>query len=152
IAATVLGLLCVGTALLFRPWMATLALTAVVAAWLVCVAGLIRISGLLFDPAAAPLIAVVAFVTTAIARYSGDEHRARRLRLSFEQHLAPSVVRRIAAQPSLVRLHGEMREITALFTDIEGFTAITERSAPAELVALLDDYFDAVTRAVTDHG
>jgi adenylate cyclase len=100
----------------------------------------------------APLVGIVAFVTAAVARYAEDEHRARRLRLSFEQYLAPSVVRRIAAQPTLVRLEGEMREITAVFTDIEGFTAMTERAAPADLVALLDDYLDAVTRAVTDHG
>src|SRR5262249_41725614 len=45
-----------------------------------------------------------------------------------------------------------MREITTLFTDIEEFTEMTERAAPADLVALLDDYFEVVTRAVTDHG
>ena len=60
------------------------------------------------------------------------------LRLSFEQHLAPEVVRRIAADPGALRLRGEMREITAFFTDIEGFTAMTERAQPADLVALLN--------------
>ena len=64
-----------------------------------------------------------------------DEWRARLLRLSFEQHLAPQVVRRIAADPGALRLRGEMREITALFTDIESFTSMTERAEPTELVA-----------------
>jgi adenylate cyclase len=45
-----------------------------------------------------------------------------------------------------------MREITALFTDIEGFTSLTERADPTDLVALLDAYFDVATRIVTDHG
>jgi adenylate cyclase len=45
-----------------------------------------------------------------------------------------------------------MREVTALFTDIEGFTSMTERADPADLVALLDAYFDATTRVVTDHS
>jgi adenylate cyclase len=152
VAAAVLGLLCVGAALLLRPWTAALAVTAVVAAWLVAAAALIHGNGLLVDPAAAPLAGIAAFVSTAIARYAEDEHRARRLRRSFEQYLAPSVVRRIAAQPTLVRLQGETREITTLFTDIEGFTGMAERAAPADLVALLDNYFDTVTRAVTDHG
>jgi adenylate cyclase len=151
-AVAAFGLLCVVAALLLRPWTAALAAAAVVAAWLVSVAALIRGHSLLIDPAAPPLVCIVAFVTTAVARYAEDEERARRLRRSFEQYLAPSVVHRIAAQPTLVRLQGEMREITTLFTDIEGFTEMTERAVPADLVALLDDYFDAVTRAVTDHG
>ena len=74
------------------------------------------------------------------------------MRASFEQHLAPDLVRRIAADPSALRLKGELREITALFTDIEGFTSMTERADPAELVMLLDAYFDAAARVVTDHG
>ncbi len=85
-------------------------------------------------------------------RFVRDEWRARLLRLSFEQHLAPEVVRRIAADPTALRLRGEMREITALFTDIEGFTSMTERAEPTDLVALLDAYFDVATRIVTDHG
>jgi len=146
------GLLCVIAALLLRPWTAAVAAAVVVAAWLVSVAALIRGHSLLVDPAAPPLGCIVAFVTTAVARYAEDEELARRLRRSFEQYLAPSVVHRIVAQPTLVRLQGEMREITTLFTDIEEFTEMTERAAPADLVALLDDYFEVVTRAVTDHG
>ena len=87
-----------------------------------------------------------------MVRFARDEWRARLLRLSFEQHLAPEVVRRIAADPAALRLRGEMREITALFTDIEGFTSMTERAEPADLVALLDTYFDVATRIITDHG
>ena len=88
----------------------------------------------------------------ALARFARDEWRARLLRVSFEQHLAPDVVRRIAADPAALRLRGELREITALFTDIEGFTGMTERAEPADLVALLDAYFDVAARIVTDHG
>ena len=83
-----------------------------------------------------------------LARFARDEWRARLLRASFEQHLAPDVVRRIAADPAALRLRGEMREITALFTDIEGFTSMTERADPTDLVALLDTYFDVAARIV----
>jgi adenylate cyclase len=107
---------------------------------------------LLIDPVGPPAIAMAAFVTATLARFIHDEWRARLLRLSFEQHLAPEVVRRIAADPAALRLRGEMREITALFTDIEGFTSMTERAEPTDLVALLDAYFDRTTRIVTDHG
>jgi adenylate cyclase len=108
--------------------------------------------GLLVDPAGPALLALLAFAIAALARFTRDELYARLLRASFEQYLAPDVVRRIAADPSALRLQGEMREITALFTDIEGFTSMTEHAEPAELVALLDAYFDAAAQVVTEHG
>jgi adenylate cyclase len=151
-AVAVLGLLCIIAALSLRPSAAVLAVIALFVAWEAAVTALMRVNGILLDPAAPPLIGTAVFIATAVTRYAEDEYQARRLRQSFEQYLAPSVVRRIAAQPALVRLEGEMREITAVFTDIEGFTAMTERASPAELVALLDEYLDAVSRAVTDHG
>ena len=104
------------------------------------------------DPTGPGLVAVLTFAAAAVVRFAGDEWRARMLRASFEQHLSPDVVRRIAADPASVRLKGELREVTSFFTDIEGFTAMTERADPVELVALLDAYFDAVTNMVTEHG
>jgi adenylate cyclase len=106
----------------------------------------------LVDPAGPAVIAIASFAVAALARFAGDEWRARMLRVRFEQRLAPAVVRRIAADPTALRLRGEMREITALITDIEGFTAMTERAEPTDLVALLDDYFDVTARIVIDHG
>jgi adenylate cyclase len=107
---------------------------------------------LLIDPVGPPIIALAAFATATMARFVREEWRARLLRVSFEQHLAPQVVRRIATDPAALRLSGEIREITALFTDIEDFTSMTERAEPTELVALLDMYFDAAARIVSDHG
>jgi adenylate cyclase len=107
---------------------------------------------LLVDPAGPAAIALSGFIAMTLARFARDEWRARKLRASFEQHLAPDVVSRIAADPAALRLRGELREITALFTDIEGFTSMTERADPIDLVALLDAYFDIATRIVTDHG
>jgi adenylate cyclase len=62
------------------------------------------------------------------------------------------VVELIAANPSVLKLRGERRPITSLFTDIEGFTAMTHRAQPEALVALLDEYFEGVAQIVIDHG
>jgi adenylate cyclase len=147
-----LTLLCIGLALIARPPFATLVVIGLIGAWIGAVIVLTRGYGVLIDPAAPPLIAFSAFVAATGVRYAGDERRARALRRSFEQYLAPSVVNRIAADPSSLRLQGELREITALFTDIEGFTSMTERADPVDLVALLDAYLDAVCRDVVEHG
>jgi adenylate cyclase len=135
-----------------RPAAATGMMLLIVVGWICASAAAASWLDLLIDPSGPPALAAIAFVVAALMRFARDEWRAQQLRLSFEQHLAPEVVRRIVDDPSALRLRGEMREITALFTDIEGFTAMTERASPADLVALLDAYFEATTRVITDHG
>jgi adenylate cyclase len=152
LGALALGLLCLLLAAHLRPAQAIALAVLVCLAWTATALAAVPGLRLLVDPAGPPLVAIAAFATATLVRFVRDEWRARLLRLSFEQHLAPEVVRRIAADPGALRLRGEMREITALFTDIEGFTSMTERAQPADLVALLDAYFDVATRIVTDHG
>jgi adenylate cyclase len=83
---------------------------------------------------------------------------ARALRLKslisqrFAQYLAPEVVNEIIARPERLKRSGETREVTALFTDVDGFTAMTNRVAPATLIALLDRYFDGLCRISLAHG
>ncbi|MDP3320694.1 MAG: adenylate/guanylate cyclase domain-containing protein, partial [Bosea sp. (in: a-proteobacteria)] len=84
--------------------------------------------------------------------FSESRWREARLRRRFEQHLAPGVVERIVADPGSLKLSGERREVTALFTDIEGFTQTTREAGPEQLVAVLDGYFEGVTRIVGAHG
>ena len=150
--AFALGLLCLLLAVRLRPALAVSLAVFACLAWAVAAVAAVPGLLLLVDPTGAPVVAIAAFASALLVRFVRDEWRARLLRLSFEQHLAPEVVRRIAADPTALRLRGEMREITALFTDIEGFTSLTERADPTDLVALLDAYFDVATRIVTDHG
>ena len=152
IGALALGLVCLLLAVRLRPALAVSLAIISCLAWTGAAAAAVPALQLLVDPAGPPIVALAAFAAAMVARFVRDEWRARVLRLSFEQHLAPEVVRRIAADPGALRLRGEMREITALFTDIEGFTSMTERAEPGDLVALLDMYFDVATRIVTDHG
>jgi adenylate cyclase len=149
IGAFVLGLVCLLLAVRLRPAMAVSLAVLCCLAWTGAAVAAVPAALLLVDPAGPPLIALTTFAATLLMRFVRDEWRARLLRLSFEQHLAPEVVRRIAANPATLRLRGEM---TALFTDIESFTSMTERAEPTDLVALLDAYFEVTTRIVTDHG
>ncbi len=151
-AVLALGPLALLLGLCLVPSLATGLTLLLCAAW--SGAALTAIGGfhLLLDPLGPSAVALIGFIAAMLSRFARDEWRARMLRLSFEQHLAPDVVRRIAADPGAIRLRGEMREITALFTDVEGFTSMTERAEPTELVALLDTYFEATTRIITDHG
>jgi adenylate cyclase len=61
-------------------------------------------------------------------------------------------VARFVREPQSLKLDGELREVTALLTDVESFSTMTERSDPQRLVRVLDDYFDRVTELIVAHG
>jgi len=104
----------------------------------------------------APLVSLIietaAFVVATLISFSATGHREALVRSRLEQHLAPAVVRRILARPGLVKLSGERREVTALFTDVEGFTAMTHHVDPAILVNALDNYFEGMATIIITHG
>ena len=150
--ALILGFLGIVLASLLRPVLAGGLTFISCLSWFAGAVWAVYALGWLVDPVGPPLIAACAFGAATLARSVREEQYARWLRMSFEQHLAPEVVRRIATNPGAIRLQGEAREITAFFTDIESFTAMTERAEPTDLVALLDAYFDMAGRVVNAHG
>lgn len=107
---------------------------------------------LLLDVTSPLLAAVVGFSVAALGRYVGVEMQQRRLRTRFSQYLSPDVVRRLVAQPGLLRLDGEQRDMSFVFTDIAGFTSLTERIGPRRLIALLDRYLDTLCEIGVRHG
>ncbi len=96
--------------------------------------------------------AATAFAATALVAAAETQLREARIRQRFGQHLSPQLVARIAASPGLLKLAGERREVTVLFTDVEGFTALTRRAGAEALVAMLDGYFEGVTSLILAHG
>lgn len=150
--ALTLGLLALGAGTRLRPVRGLLVIALFAFGWAVMAGLLLQWRNLLVDPVGPPTVAVVIFTLSALTAAINTERRERRLRHRFEQHLAPAIVARILARPGEVRLEGETREVTALFTDIEGFTAMTERSEPRELIALLDAYFQLFADIVVAHG
>ena len=131
---------------------ANLAALAVAVAGLWAVALVLATRGALWDPTLPSLAAVAAGLPPTLSAATDAYRRERRIRRRFEQHLAPEVVRRIVANPGAVRLAGERRQATALFTDIEGFTELTTRLEPAEVVRLLDGYFEGLVGLIHAHG
>ena len=130
---------------------ASVVVIAIAATWFAAVL-LSVASDRLFDPLIPSLGAFAVFATTSVGSYAFVAQREARIRSRFEQHLSPAVVRRIAEEPGILKLSGERREVTALFTDIEGFTAMTHRAEPEQLVAVLDGYIEGVTTIVMPMG
>lgn len=150
-AALLVVPIAIGLGRSLRPAPAVLAMTGLLLALLLGAAGSAA-ADMLVDPLAPLSSGVAAFLATSLAGFSETRLREARLRRRFEQHLAPGVVERIVANPASLKLTGERREITALFTDIEGFTQTTRDIGPEQLVSVLDGYFEGVTRIVGEHG
>ena len=103
-----------------------------------------------------PLLPAAAIIGAAAAALLAEASASRRaegnLSARMRQHLPGTVVDRVTDGSGPLHLAGEMREITAVFTDIEGFSDLTRQMPPQQLVALLDPYFTGVTRIVAAHG
>ena len=106
----------------------------------------------LVDPLTPSLAGVAVFAIASITSFAVTYRREVLVRQRFEQHLAPAVVRRIVEHPTLIKLTGERREVTSLFTDVEGFTALTHRADAETLVDVLDHYFEGIAALVVEHG
>lgn len=83
-----------------------------------------------------------------IHRHLTEGREKRLLKNAFERYLNPSVVNRIIENPDCLRLGGEKKELTVLFSDIRGFTAISEKLVPESLVQFMNQYLTSMTDIV----
>lgn len=81
-----------------------------------------------------------------------DLTREKRVKSAFSHYLAPAVIEQLLEDPTRLALGGEKREMTFLFTDIAGFTTLSEKVDPTIVVQLLNEYFDGMYSIVLEHG
>ncbi|PYT07453.1 MAG: hypothetical protein DMF49_08115, partial [Acidobacteria bacterium] len=104
-------------------------------------------------PAVLPLAAgALAYAASTVHRNVFVEAKARLIRKTFQQYVSVPVVEEMLRDPDKVRLGGERRVLTVLFSDIRGFTSMSERLEPERVVALLNDYLTPMTRVIIDAG
>jgi len=97
------------------------------------------------------LLAALLYVGTALVYYFFAFSEKRYLKRAFQHYVPPAVVEDLVADTGKLRLGGEKRELTVLFSDIRGFTALSETMPPEELVKLLNGYFTRMTERVFAH-
>jgi len=86
----------------------------------------------------------------ALYRALVEEKEKRKVRGAFQQYLSAEVIRRLLENPEM--LDPRRTEITVMFSDVRGFTTISEKLDAQELAALLNEYLTEMTRIVFDRG
>ena len=87
-----------------------------------------------------------------VYRYSIGEKERAAIRSLFSRYVSKEVLAEILKNPGAIALGGEEREITVLFSDIRGFTTLSESLPPKEIARILNDYFSVMTEEVIAHG
>ncbi|WP_456406462.1 CHASE2 domain-containing protein [Caldithrix abyssi] len=97
----------------------------------------------------APLMTILlSFSLIYVYRYITEEKDKRFIRSTFSHFVTKSVVDELLANPEKIKLGGEKKECTVLFSDVAGFTTISEQLEPEELVQLLNEYLTEMTNIV----
>jgi len=96
-----------------------------------------------------PLTAlIVLYVSHTIYKYMTEERERKKIKGAFTYYVSSSVVNEMLKHPEKLKLGGERKELTVLFSDIKGFTTIAEGLTPEELVNLLNEYLTVMTDVV----
>lgn len=134
-----------------RTWLVGMAGLALGMGWLVS-AHLLFLHGHIV-PVASPLGSLLLITVLAISTALISEGREKaQLRKAFAHYVSGELVDRILADPDRVRLGGERRELSVLFSDIRGFSNFSEQMEPEALSGFLNEYLTPMTRIVLEQG
>jgi len=96
--------------------------------------------------------ALPAFVGALGLNYALEGRQKRYLKNAFRQYLSPVVIDQLVAHPDRLRLGGEEKELTIFFSDVQGFTSISEKLDPTRLTEFLNTYLTAMTDTLLAEG
>jgi len=110
---------------------------------------LFRLTGIYWGPLGAVLAILSALITREIIAYAGSEKEKHFIRTAFSTYVSSDVVKEIISDPSRLQLGGTQYYMTAVFTDIQSFSTISEKLGdPEKLVSLLNKYLSSMSDVV----
>jgi adenylate cyclase len=99
-----------------------------------------------------PLKAVSALSMTytnlTVYRYVTEERERKKIKGAFKHYVSPVVIEQMLEDPDRLKLGGEEKVLAVLFSDLEGFTAYSERFTPHQMISLLSEYYEKMTEEI----
>jgi adenylate cyclase len=126
--------------------------TAIVAAVVGTSWGLYAYERILVDFTYPLMSCLMIYLTLVFSSYFREQRQRRQIRSAFSQYMSPALVEQVAQSPEKLKLGGEERELTIMFSDVRGFTTISEsyKHDPQGLTALMNRFLTPLTNAILD--
>lgn len=106
--------------------------------------------GLLFDPLMPAAAVLLLYIAGSFSGYMQTEKERSRVRSAFSYYLAPAMVEKLARSSESIRLGGEQRDLTLMFSDIRSFSRLSSMLSPEELTRVLNRFFTPMTEIIQD--
>jgi adenylate cyclase len=133
-----------------RPLWMGLVVLAILVLYVIAASVLLE-TGVILDLVLPPAALLLSFGVALVDRVVFEQAEQRRIREAMGRYLSPSVSRWVLADPRRLRLGGELREMTVLFSDLRSFTTHAHALPPETLVGLLNDHMTEMTAIVFRH-
>jgi adenylate cyclase len=91
------------------------------------------------------------YIALTVYSYMTEQRERKKIKGTFKQYVAEHVVEEMIKDPSRLKLGGEEKVLTVLFSDLEGFTTYSERYSATEMTEILSEYYNRVTEQVFLH-
>ncbi|MFS8130839.1 MAG: CHASE2 domain-containing protein [Candidatus Dojkabacteria bacterium] len=98
------------------------------------------------------IIVVIFYITTVIYRYLTKSSETRFVKGVFQKYLSPNLLAELIRDPEKLKLGGETRVMSVMFSDIRSFTTISESLTPEQLVQLLNDYLEFMSNVILSNN
>ncbi len=101
----------------------------------------------------APLVAFISsYIISLALNYIIEGKQKRFIKSAFSQYLSPAVIEQLVDNPDKLTLGGERREISIYFSDVQGFTSISEKLTPQKLTEVLNYYLSEMSSIIMESG
>lgn len=97
------------------------------------------------SPVAAGLFS---FLGVTIFRYAGEEKEKKFIKNTFQRYVSPQIVEELISNPQLLKMGGQKAHLSVFFSDVRGFTSMSEKMEPEEVVKLLNEYLTEMTKVI----
>ncbi len=105
-----------------------------------------------FPAAGAAMSVALIYVSQGAIAFFSEQRRQREIRNAFSMYVSPALVDQVIAHPELLKLGGERRQLTILFSDLAGFTTISEQYEPEKVSAIVNRHLSEMTETIIAHS
>ncbi len=138
--------------ILFAPFMNVLVLGVLTSGLMGCMFlgswQMYKDNGIVLDPVYPRIALSLLFLVSSLLSYIRSEAERQQVRQAFGLYISPTFMEELAKNPDKLKLGGEVRDLTVMFTDIRSFTTISENLTPEELIQLMNDFLTPMSDLV----